>query len=229
LKTIKFTNTLKNNFYEPKPASKCIPNWYQDTNSYIDNKKSVFSHASSSSTIKKCLPVFDSLTAGYILFTQVDVWVTQKEGGQEYTWSAQNALNFHDINQANLYPDFVEHDPIPKFMNPYIVETPVGWSSLFVPPMHNPNPHFTILPAIVDTDKNKSLINFVFKLNNSDYEGLIPAGTPMVQVIPIKRDNWEMKKGGEKEINEHINIFNKMNTRFFDRYKTFFWTRKSYR
>jgi hypothetical protein len=229
LKTIIFTNTLQNNYYEPKPASKCLPEWYCNTESYIKNNKNASDPANTTSTIKKCLPVFDSLTAGYILFTQVDIWVSQIEGGQDYTWSAQNALNFHDKKQVNLYPNFVEQNPIPKFMNPYIVETPIGWSSLFVPPMHNPNPYFTILPAIVDTDKHKSCVNFVFKLNSSDYEGLIPAGTPMAQVIPIKRNNWKMKKGGEKEMNENINIINKINTKFFDRYKTFFWTRKSYR
>jgi hypothetical protein len=85
------------------------------------------------------------------------------------------------------------------------------------------------LPAIVDTDKHTTPVNFVFSLNNSNFEGLIPAGTPMVQVIPIKRNVWKMKKGGIKEIVNGKKASDKINTRFFDRYKTFFWTRKSYK
>jgi hypothetical protein len=29
-------------------------------------------------TIKKCIPVFDAITAGYILYTQVDIQVSQQ-------------------------------------------------------------------------------------------------------------------------------------------------------
>ena len=48
---------------------------------------------------------------------------------------------------------------------------------------------FTIMDGIVDTDSYNALVNFPFFLNDWSYEGLIPAGTPMAQVIPFKRED----------------------------------------
>jgi hypothetical protein len=58
---------------------------------------------------------------------------------------------------------------------------------------------------------------------------MIPAGTPMVQVIPFKRDAWKIKIGGEKELKENMKVVAKLQTLFFNRYKTYFWSRKEYR
>jgi hypothetical protein len=58
---------------------------------------------------------------------------------------------------------------------------------------------------------------------------MIPAGTPMVQVIPFKRDTWKMKIGGEKELKENAKIVSRLDTSFFNKYKTYFWSRKEYR
>ena len=55
------------------------------------------------------------------------------------------------------------------------------------------------------------------------------AGTPMVQVIPIKRDSWEHKIGSDKERMEQSMITNKLKTLFFNSYKKQFWARKEYK
>jgi hypothetical protein len=50
---------------------------------------------------------------------------------------------------------------------------------------------FTTLSGIHDTDGglHEGKIPFYIK---SDFEGIIPAGTPIMQLIPIKRDSWKM-------------------------------------
>jgi hypothetical protein len=101
---ITFTNMLGLDFFPPKPAIKEVPDWYKNTPEYIteEGKKKDHKHGTPH-TVKKCMPVFDSMTAGYILYTQVDVQVyagyDKEEGGTfpSYHWPSQDALNFHSI------------------------------------------------------------------------------------------------------------------------------------
>jgi hypothetical protein len=67
-----------------------------------------------------------------------------------------------------------------------------------------------------------------FKLRDPKFEGMIPAGTPFIQVIPFKRENWVSKLGGEKEKTKYKSDWNKFLTVFFDRYKKFWWNKKHY-
>ena len=227
-KEITFTNVMGFDFFPPKPAIKQVPEWYKETPEYIGGEKKVSLDNSVPNTIKKCIPVFDAITAGYILYTQVDVQVSLNEGVPFYTWSDQNAISFHPLDQAPLHP--LKNDlPYPKWNNPYAISTPPGYSTLFLPPMHNPNGIFTILPGFVDTDKYKAPVNFPFVLNNVKWEGIIRAGTPMVQVIPIKRDSWKHKIGVDKERKEQALIVAKLKTLFFNSYKQQFWSRKEYK
>ena len=227
-KKIIFTNILGFNFFPPKPAVKEVPDWYRNTPEYVgDQGKKITISGNTPHTIKKCIPVFDAMTAGYILYTQVDVQVTQQDDLPYYNWSDQGAISFHPIDQAPVHPG-MNKAPYPKWNNPYAIKTPSGYSTLFIPPMHNPNGIFTVLPGLVDTDTYKAPVNFPFTLDDVKWEGLIPAGTPMVQVIPIKRDVWEHKIGSDFEIKEQNLITAKLHTLFFNSYKKQFWSRKSF-
>ena len=229
MKEIKFTNVFGLDFFPPKPAVKQIPNWYKNTSEYIGGQgRKITNVGSTPHTIKKCMPVLDAMTAGYILYTQVDVQVTQVDGLPYFHWASQDAISFHPITQAPLHPAKNEA-PYPKWNNPYSVKTPPGYSTLFLPPMHNPNGIFTVLEGLVDTDIYSAPVNFPFVLNNVKWEGIIGAGTPMVQVIPIKRDSWKNKIGLEEEIKEQNMISLKLKTLFFNSYKKQFWSRKEYR
>jgi len=50
----------------------------------------------------------------------------------------------------------------------------------------------------------------------------------MVQVIPIKRDEWNMEMGNDYNREKSREAQRKLTSMFFDRYKQFFWDRKSY-
>jgi hypothetical protein len=228
MKEITFTNVLGLDFFPPKPAVKEVPDWYKKTPEYVGNQGKAIVNNNITHTIKKCIPVFDAMTAGYILYTQVDVQITQQNGLPYYTWSSQDAISWHPIEQAPVHPN-MNKVPYPKWNNPYAITTPSGYSTLFIPPMHNPNGIFTVLPGLVDTDTYKAPVNFPFTLNDVKWEGLIPAGTPMVQVIPIKRDVWEHKIGSDKENAEQSFVTAKLKTLFFNSYKRQFWSRKEYK
>ena len=228
MKKITFTNVLGLDFYPPKPAVKQIPDWYKDTPEYTGNQGRKMIAEGIPHTIKKCMPVLDAITAGYILYTQVDVQVTQVDGLPYFRWAGQDAILFHPIEQAPLHPARNEA-PYPKWNNPYSIKTPSGYSTLFLPPMHNPNGIFTVLEGFVDTDTYQTPVNFPFILNDVKWEGIIDAGTPMAQVIPIKRDSWKHKIGSDKERMEQNMITAKLKTLFFNSYKRQFWHRKEYK
>lgn len=224
MKNIIFSSSLSiEKEYYPKPASKFVPEWYKNLESYQEGKKIPSGDGVTSATIKKCLPVFDSITAGYIITLPADVFVTQRDGMPYYEWSNFGLIEFHPVEQAPAHPNN-NGFPYPKWMNPWAIKTTPGYSTLFVQPFHRESA-FTILPGIVDTDTYSAAVNFPFVLNNSKFEGLIPAGTPIAQVIPIKRDVWQMQLGDA----DQVRVSERLRTKMFDRYKTLFWHRKEYK
>ena len=227
-KSIKFTNT--NGFQDlekPQPASVFIPDWYKNIESYVGGKKITNGNGLTTATIKKCIPVFDAITAGYIITSPADVMVSLKDGAQYFEWANFNLISFHPIEQAPEHPTRKPYQ-YPKWNNPWAIKTPKGYSTLFVQPMHRESV-FTILPGIVDTDIYTAPVNFPFVINDPNFEGLIPKGTPIAQIIPIKRDAWKIEFGGQEELIEQNNITTKLQIKFFDRYKNMFWQRKEYK
>ncbi len=67
MKEIIFTNTYNVDIDQPKPASQFIPKWYKNLESYIGGNKKPDGDGKAQVTIKKCIPVFDAITAGYII------------------------------------------------------------------------------------------------------------------------------------------------------------------
>jgi hypothetical protein len=132
----------------------------------------------------------------------------------------------HTSEKVPPPPGYSNH--VFKYINPWIPKTPKGYSSLFVQPFHRESV-FTILPGIVDTDAYAAPVNFPMVINDPTFEGLIPKGTPIAQVIPFKRDSWSMEFGNMKDIEYQINVTNQLKTKFFDRYKTMFWSKKDYK
>jgi hypothetical protein len=226
-KIITFTNILGLDFFPPKPAVKEVPNWYKDTPEYVSNLGKRYVDGETPHTIKKCMPVFDAITAGYILYTQVEIQVTQQNNVPYYVWPSQDFINHHLLIQAPLHP--AKNDAgYAKFNNPYSITTPPGYSTLFIQPFHRESV-FTIFPGIVDTDTYKAPVNFPFVLNDLKWEGIIPAGTPMAQVIPFKRESWEHKIGSNKEREEQEKNSKKLKTMLFNSYKKQFWFKKEYK
>jgi hypothetical protein len=216
--------------YFPKPSSSFLPDWYKKTQSYINNKKEISNQGTTDATIKKCIPVFDALTAGYTITTYCDIWVKKNERNEiaYITSNLNTGIQFHPIEQAAYHP-FMNQNAYPKFLNPWSITTPKGYSSLFIPPVHGGNEYFQIVEGFVDTDTYNAPVNFPFVLKNVNFEGLIPAGTPMVQVIPVKREIWEIKEGNKKDLDRSYNHSNLLTSLFFDRYKKLFWEKKEYK
>ena len=223
-----FTNTSPYpDLEKPVPASREIPNWYADLNSYMTDKKIPNPDGTTSATIKRCMPVFDLMTAGYLIKSPADLFVSSRDGAPFYQWPSLDLIDFHPVDQAPNHP-YQNGTIYPKWHNYWSIKTPKGYSTLVIQPVHRQSV-FTILPAVVDTDTYFAPINFPFVLNDINFEGLIPKGTPIAQVIPIKREDWTMKFGKKEETLEQARISQRMGTVFFDRYKTMFRQAKTYK
>jgi hypothetical protein len=232
---IKFTNISGlNDIFPPEPAIKNIPEWYIDADSYIGGIKKPNKNHETPATIKRCMPVFDSITMGYILKTPVDIYVSNKmtdngHVGPSYEWPSLDTIKFHGIEQALDHPlRNGQKTAYAKWMNPWSIKTDPGYSCLFIQPMHR-DCVFNIFPGVVDTDKYFAPVNLPFVLLNKGFEGLIPAGTPIAQVIPFKRDAFQMSFGSEKDLQDQGKNTMKLKTRFFDSYKSQFRQIKEYR
>ena len=158
--------------------------------------------------------------------TDMSIFLTQPF----YEWPSFGPIQFHPVEQLPVHPSKGEHKiSYPKWINPWAIKTPPGYSVLFISPMHRES-IFTILPGIVDTDQYSAPVNFPFVLNEADrFEGLIPAGTPMAQVIPFKRDSWQMELGTLEDLNEQARVTSRLRTKFFDSYKTQYRQPKEYK
>lgn len=233
MKKIKFINQHGDfqNTDKPVPAKTIIPNWYKNIKPYSNEDKNFyFDHTIgmiTNITVKKCVPVMDVITSGYLITTYCDIEVRKDfDGSPAFVWPIPtkgfDIIAFHDSKQAIGHPS--SNTPrIPKFKNIWGIQTPPGYSCLFMPPAHHDTP-FNILPGIVDTDKFVAAVEFPFVFKDKDFSGLIPRGTPVAQVIPFKRDSWESEYSSIpfNTLTNHLRSF------FVDGYRKLIWSKKHY-
>jgi hypothetical protein len=171
---------------EPVPAKNVIPDWVRKLPP-VD--KTHVTALDNGLTIKRCMPFLDALTAGWILPLGATVRLEIRDQGRtvEAGWEIEQVMvSHHNPHQVAGNP----RDPRPpcKFHNYWTIKTPPGWSCLFVPPLNRPNPVVEVIAGIVDTDTYHSLINFPFIATAPDGVYTLERGTPLVQIIPFRRD-----------------------------------------
>jgi hypothetical protein len=216
--------------YKPVPSSKLVPNWYQRMTPYVNNVKSP-----TGMTVKRCIPVFDAIVSGYTILLPADIFITFEyqngQRAQKTEWS--QALDFdlietHAPQQFSTYPGVVSNLPAKKLVNPFGIITPPGYSCLFTQPMHQDSSPIKVFEGIVDTDQ-QHIINFPFMYKDTNFEGVIPAGTPIVQIVPFKREKWTMDFDNKKDIKKLELFKRKIGSKLFGQYRDLLWTRKEYK
>lgn len=211
----------------PVPARKVIPKWFKALPGKLKD-------GLESSTIKRCNPFLDALSVGWIIPLAADVEFTTNEdaSGVSYKWSFYKPMiENHGKSQitTNKEPHPDEHKPPMKFLNHWIIRVPKGYSLLFVPPLNRPDPRFTCLSGLVDADGYYEFINFPFQFHEKNFQGIIEAGTPLVQVIPIKRDTLDLKmKTGKMEKKDHdeLDLTRRKRMSHESHYRNKVWTKK---
>jgi hypothetical protein len=197
----------------PVPASTMVPGWWKNLSPLTDSEMLRNSPLGERAAAKKCFPMLDSLTSGYMLKLPSDIRVSYPNGSFDPVigWTMQKFLLI-DTWQKEVTNGFAipegYNSQVFKFTAPWIIETPPGWSCLFIHPNGYNDLPFRSFSGIVDTDLLITDINQPFVVKQG-WEGVIEAGTPIAQIIPIKRESWqsEIVIGTEKE---HLN--NQRNT-----------------
>jgi hypothetical protein len=226
---IKFTlidNRLQDLAEFPSPAIKNLPSWYKNMPSFTTENIS-YSGGAANETMKKCVPILDAMSNGYVIKTWTDV----SFNGDSVTWSVDDldypAVEGHPKEQVPGYKiqSFYQNE-IFKWINPWHIKTPKGYSCMFTTPVGHHLP-FKLIEGVVDTDVFPLTINFPFLLSRG-FEGVVPYGTPMVQVIPFKRDSFKSVNGKFNEEEYRKKTFFHKKT-FMNRYKLNWWTRKEFK
>jgi hypothetical protein len=175
-----------------------IPDWYKDLNSRTPIIGEKQNPDRTEFTIKRCIPVLDVLTLGYYIVTAIDYTFTYDEEKGCHTISGAFDPNYqpvsmHPIEQLGGMPFSSEYCAYAyKWINPYVIKTPAGYSCLVTHPANAPYLPFYTLSGVVDTDTYFRPINFPFLVKNT-FNGVLPAGTPIAQITPFKRDEWSSK------------------------------------
>jgi hypothetical protein len=216
---------------KPRPAIDYIPEWYKKSKSYTnaENKKMPSLEPVPVGTIKKCMPLWDMMTAGYIMETPYDIYVHRVEGQPYFQWGSNDAIAFQSVDQFQQSPYGRGLNYAIRIVIPWSIKTPKGWSIMVMEPQHHEPGPLECTSGIVDTDTFSIPFNMFLKLRDPNFEGLIPAGTPFLQIIPFKRESWKSELGTEKERTKFNVDMRKFNTIFFDKYKKFWWNRKEYK
>lgn len=180
--------------FSPKPANKVIPNWYKDLPMWVDQPKEQI-HVP---TIKHCMPVQDMITSGYILFNAYETHLLPKTDAQGYTDFFVKCPHKPHVGMHHHFQLPLELAGTKQFYfkiaNSWMIKTPPGYSCLFIQPFYNLEDRYQLFPGIVDTDVHDMSIEFPgYMLTNKEI--ILQPGDPLIQVIPFKRDDWEMQVG----------------------------------
>jgi hypothetical protein len=187
---------------KPYPAKNNIPEWWKKMSPFIPDKDNPegkllsIRNMRNNLSPKKCMPMLDAITGGYIIPLWCDVQVTNtaEDKEKEYLpviyWKATKEV-FEDNIDGSFMLEIPEgYDKmIFKFINLWCIKTPPGYSVRISAPIANNDSPFRAFDAVVDTDKYDALP--IPMLLKEGFEGLIPRGTPMIQVVPFKREGWE--------------------------------------
>ena len=218
----------------PYPATQAIPDWWKAMTPYTkteDNPKGsklIVRNRISNASPKKCVPMLDAITSGYIIPLWSDVQVANEGGNKLLTWRVSQPVFLEHGEQARDVETPVGYnEQVFKFLNKWRIITPKGYSCLITQPFGYRQTGVQAIPAVIDTDKS-SLEILPPVWFTEDFEGILEKGTPIIQVIPFKRSNWEAEysylKNGEYQKIEDANF----NGNIINHYLKKVWSKKTY-
>jgi hypothetical protein len=228
--------------------------WGADGDS-VERKVNINSGMDNAS-IKRCQPIIDSMTLGYTIRTHAEIYIESKDNESAHlneevcpapsvittatyprriTDSPNSGASFHPFGQAMEHPYSKKQEQhLLKIFTPWIVRTAPGYSVIFHSPLNDQNEYFDVVPGVMDSDRFFPKLNFMIALKDKNFNGIIPVGTPLVQVVPFKRENWEMviehtKEGMERVKERKGKIDATLASVFHLPYRKLFWSKKEFK
>ena len=220
----------------PVAAKNYIPDWFKNIKS-VDRTKPQFNDQGMqiNTNIKMCMPFLDTFTTGYIQETWCDIYINVGlDDNGNYTVDTGYPTG-PDIISYRKKPTMLsisdEYFPIEFiWLEHWVPIAPNGYSILHTHPLNRLDLPFMSLSGIVDSDvySHESAGAYPFFLKKEFNGKIIPAGTPMFQMIPVKRESWQSQP---LEFNEVESMKKRQSIRkyIYDGYRNHFWQKKDYR
>ncbi len=239
---VRFVSTMPKSpgiFPEPEAAYRHIPSWYKNLESFYNND-STPQNGHQNITAKRCVAFLDMLSTGYFLLAPFDIYIDTTDGKQTFeippgiltlqSTGMKQFIGSHDMRQVSGYPfdKNIFIDYLFRVHPIWIVQTDPGVSCMFIQPQHHEESPLYAVSAVIDTDGYPSdgLLSFLVK---KDFKGYIKKGTPLVQVIPFKRQDYESEIVINQEEYGKTKLASlKIRTVFNSGYKKYFWKKKKY-
>jgi hypothetical protein len=214
----------------PLSSKKFIPEWFKKLNPFIQKHHKNFCNPDGYNlTSKNCIPMIDSMSIGYILTLPCDItFVDPDLYGSRVIWDqvGWQVIEGHSYEQIDgiQVPEEFEKNPL-KFMGLWKIKPENGYSLLYTHPFWHLDLPFLTTTGIVDSDIYNHQVNLPFFIKKNFF-GTIKKDTPIAQIIPIKRENWQGKVTKYKESSK----FSYANIRLKSHrsYKLRFWQKKEY-
>ncbi len=179
----------------PKPcaAVKSTPAWYQKLPRDLGVKNR---HNNDAKSVKACLPFLDAMSMGWIIPLPFDVqsFVDQKTQRRQFRWSIDakfEPVGAHSSLQLGGEAGPYKGRSVFKWINPWRMIVPRGWSVLIRQPAHHEQLPFRAFSGVVDCNMLDIPVNIPFMWTGKRDNEFIPAGTPIAQVIAFERANQQ--------------------------------------
>ena len=222
---------------KPYPAYQSIPKWWKDMPPYnIDKdnptgKRLVIKDNANNGSPKKCTPMLDAITAGYIIPLWTDIQI-RSISDTEYVpgifWKARRDVFFPNTDASRMIEGPVGYYSATfKYINQWMIKTPRGYSVSMQQPAGYEQSPLKAIPSVLDTDKFNSHIPISFWIKDG-FEGIVEKGTPLVQVVPFKREPWSAKYDSITAEEFHYNQERSIGITLLNGYVKNFWSKKSY-
>ena len=181
------------------PAKDAKPKWFKDQplmtedgmNSKLSHPPQVHTSLANELTIAGCPAVRDYYETGYVVKAWCDILITKNDFGEIIVQTPNKDLNpFEFLPVDKLIPNDTTH----KFKNPIIrlvsfieMTTSKGISLLQLSCLDG-YPGITIFEGIVPADVYPVELKVPFVFTEDFEEVFIPYGTPLLRLIPMKRE-----------------------------------------
>jgi hypothetical protein len=200
----------------PYPAPRAVPDWLKDMPMDRGDIR----------TIKRCAPFLEAMTAGYIIPYPSAVSIHVAADGRYRMECQFPMVETHTPAEYQGTP--FERRVVMKFLQPWLVRTPPGYSTLFVAPLNQFNPPFLPISGVVETDTYYDPVNIPSLCNVPlGQSASVERGAPMVQVIPFKRDTWDSSVAQwDEALRQQWRDTHQANPHA---YKENYWVKKSFR
>ncbi len=239
MKTIKFYPFNESSIEfapAPVPASKMVPEWYRKQPGIVPNDNAYIG-GGVDATIKKCMAIFDAITMGYLILAPCDIYV-DATNPEKLSYSVPMKIKqfqsdlfaVHSPEQYDHYPldTSIYHKQLLRIFPFWSVETPKGYSAFYMQPLHR-ELDTQAIGGIIDTDRFVSEGHMSFLIKKG-FKGVIKQGTPLIQVVPFKRDSWTSKV---ENLTNALKVLVKqrliLRSKFVNSYKDNFWFKKEYK